>query len=146
MLIEININNFTIINDLSLSLAKGMTVITGETGVGKSIIIDAVELALGKRISGNVVQEGSERADICLTFDAQTIPDAIDYLKKCELDCENECVVRRIVYKDGRSKSYVNGIPVTLQCLRELSETLVNIHGQHEFQTLLKPKIRLFFS
>ena len=138
MLKHIYIKNFTIIDELDLELFNGMMVLTGETGAGKSIVIDAIELALGRRASVDMVHEGAERADICVTFDIARNMEAIQFLKEYDLDNEEICLLRRVIHKDGRSKSSVNGVPVTQSVLRELSELLVNIHGQHEFQTLLK--------
>ncbi len=143
MLNHIYIKNFTIVESLDFDLHKGMTALTGETGAGKSILIDAIELTLGKRAASSMVGHNSERADISLVFDISNLPSAQACLKKYDLDHEGECLIRRTIYKDGRSKSTINGIPTTLQPLRELSDTLINIHGQHEFQTLLKPNQQL---
>ncbi|MEK6730890.1 MAG: DNA repair protein RecN [Pseudomonadota bacterium] len=136
MLTEIYIKNFTIIDELHLEFQEGMHVLTGETGAGKSITIDAMELALGKRASTDVIRKGNDRAEIAVLFDITNIPLAKTFLQQNDIDNENECMVRRILHKDGRSKSYINGSPATLQTLRELSEMLMDIHGQHEFQTL----------
>ena len=143
MLIEIAIKNYAIIDTLNLEFFNGTTVLTGETGAGKSIIIDAVELALGARLSGNVVRTNADRAEITLSFNIANIPTAKTLLKKYDLESTQDCIIRRVIDQDGRSKSYVNGTPTTLQILRELGDTLIDIHGQHEFQTLLKPDIQL---
>jgi DNA repair protein RecN (Recombination protein N) len=138
MLTNITIKNFAIIGRLNLDLSNGTTVLTGETGAGKSIIVDAVELALGARASADVIKYGQDRADISASFELGDNIAAQNILRELELDHGNECIIRRIITRDGRSKSFVNGIPVTLQCLRKITENLINIHGQHEFQSLLK--------
>jgi DNA repair protein RecN (Recombination protein N) len=139
MLTQIDINNLITIEKLHLELSSGTTVITGESGVGKSIIIDAIELALGGRATGDIVRPGQEKADISLSFDLTHLPEAIAWLKEYDLNTDSsECLIRRTLYRDGRSRSYINQMPTTLQPLRELSELLINIHGQHEHQTLLK--------
>lgn len=139
MLTQITINNIAIIDSLDIDLNSGLTILTGETGAGKSIVIDAIELALGKRASANIVKHGQNRADVSVFFDLSSIDGAKFVLEKHELQDENECVIRRTISSDGRSKSFVNNVPVTLNILQELSDSLINIHGQHEFQSLLKP-------
>ena len=139
MLQELHIENFTIIEKISLSFSHGMTVVTGETGAGKSITIDALELALGARADTHVIRPGSERCEIIAQFDIQKIIAAQQWLQEQELlNSDNDCVLRRIVANDGRSKSFINDKPVSLQSLRALGELLVNIHGQHEHQILLQ--------
>lgn len=137
MLTHINIKNFTIIDQLELSLPVNMAVITGETGAGKSVIVDAIELALGKRASSDIVRHGCDRADISVQFDISRIPAAQQCLTNYELSAGDECLIRRVITKDGSSKNYINGVPTTLKQLRELRESLINIHGQHEFHNLL---------
>ncbi len=139
MLYHLHIRNFTIIDDLELDLTHGMTILTGETGAGKSIVIDAIDFALGQRITSDILRTGSTRAEITLSFDVKHIPPARTWLGEQALDNDNECLVRRLVGKDGRSKSFINNTPVTLSRIRELASLLINIHGQHEFQTLIKP-------
>jgi DNA repair protein RecN (Recombination protein N) len=140
MLIQIDIANLATIQQLHLELLAGTTVITGETGAGKSILIDAIELALGSRATGDMVRSGQDKADISITFDIQTLPDVKAWLQTHDLyDKSDECIIRRTVQKDGRSKSYINSTPSTLQVLRALSDILINIHGQHEHQALFKP-------
>ncbi len=143
MLTQINIKNFTIIDELDLSLQQGLTSITGETGAGKSIMIDAIELALGKRAPSDIIKHDKTRADISIEFSIKENPAAIEFLVGNELDDAENCLIRRTIHKDGRSKSYINGIPTTLQTLRTLGDLLINIHGQHEFQTLLKREQQL---
>lgn len=138
MLTHIHIKNFTIIEQLELELKPGMTVLTGETGAGKSIIIDAIEIALGRRATSELIRHGCDRADICITFNTQNIAAAKAWLMERELDEQEECIIRRVIYQDGRSKSFINDRPITLSLLREIGELLINIHGQHEHQLLLK--------
>ncbi|MGD9109045.1 MAG: DNA repair protein RecN [Gammaproteobacteria bacterium] len=142
MLTNINIKNFAIIDQLNLDLSNGTTVLTGETGAGKSIIVDAVELALGARASADMIRHGTDRADISISFDLAENLGARNCLKELELDHADECIIRRTISKDGRSKSFVNDIPTTLQSLRKITENLISIHGQHEFHALLKREIQ----
>jgi len=139
MLIQIHISNLITIDQLNLEFTKGTTVLTGETGTGKSILIDAIELALGARVTSDIVRPGQERADITLHFDINDLQSAKEWLKHFDLNADlSECIIRRSISKDNRSRSYINGIPVTLQMVRELSELLIDIHGQHEHHALLK--------
>ncbi len=138
MLTHLHISHLITIHDLKLDLTAGTTVITGETGAGKSILIDAIALALGGRGNADVVRKDQDKADISLCFDTRKLPEARAWLKSYDLDNDHECIIRRTIYKDGRSRSYINGMPTTLQPLRELSDLLINIHGQHENQSLLK--------
>jgi DNA repair protein RecN (Recombination protein N) len=139
MLTQIHISNLVTIKELQLEFQSGTTVITGETGAGKSILIDAIELVLGGRITGDLVRIGQEKADISVCFDITQLPDARAWLENLDLNQdENTCVIRRTIHRDGRSRSFINGMPSTLQPLRELSELLLQLHGQHENQTLLK--------
>ncbi len=140
MLTQIHIHNLITIHELTLEFKTGTTVITGETGAGKSILIDAILLALGARATGDLVRPGQEKVDISLTFDVSKLPEAKLWLKNHDLldQATQDCILRRTLYKDGRSRSYIIWMPSTLQPLRELSETLIQIHGQHEHQSLLK--------
>ncbi len=137
MLTHITINNFVLIDHLAIDLARGLTIITGETGAGKSIIMDALELALGNRTEGDVVRQGCERAEIAVCFDITQNPDARTWLDSHEIICEEECIIRRIISADGRSRATINGIPTTLQQTRELTNHLITIHGQHQHQALV---------
>ncbi len=142
MLNHIDIRHFAIIDRVALELGSGMTVLTGETGAGKSILIDALNLALGDRADVGVIRHGCERAEITASFDIGTVAAAQAWLKEHELDADTACLMRRVISQDGRSKGFINGSPVTLQSLRELGEMLVDIHGQHEHQSLLRPDIQ----
>lgn len=139
MLSNLYIHNFTIIDKLDLELHAGMTVLTGETGAGKSILIDALLLALGGRAESSMVKQGAERCTISAAFAIEELPLAQQWLIEHELGNGDECILRRVINADGRSKGFINSQPVPLQMLRELSNLLISIHGQHEHQTLLKP-------
>lgn len=137
MLLNLNIIDLAVVKSLDLDLEKGMSVLTGETGAGKSILLTALGLALGDRADSGYVRPECKRAEVNLEFDLADAPDAQQWLKENELDDEQHCLIRRIVNQDGRSKAYINNRPVTLQFLQELSEKLVEIHGQHAHLTLL---------
>lgn len=137
MLTYINIKNFAIIKELELDLQLGMTTITGETGAGKSIIIDTLELALGARADTSLIRKNTDHCEITLIFDLTNLTRIRDLLIKHELDSENECIIRRVISNDGRSKSSINGIACTQQTLRTISALLIDIHGQHEHQALI---------
>jgi DNA repair protein RecN (Recombination protein N) len=137
MLLNLNIIDLAVVKSLDLDLEKGMSVLTGETGAGKSILLTALGLALGDRADSGYVRPDSKRAEINLEFDLADAPLAQQWLKENELDDEQQCLIRRVVNSDGRSKAYINNRPVTLQALQELSEKLVEIHGQHAHLTLL---------
>ncbi len=139
MLIQIHIRDLATIEELHLNLTSGCSMITGETGAGKSIFIEAIELALGGRASPNLIRSGKEKADISLCFDVTNFPNVIDKLKSLDLYQDTpECIIRRILTSDGRSRCYVNGAPATVQLVKELGELLFHLHGQHEQQVLLK--------
>lgn len=142
MLTQLHIKNFAIIDQLDLDIATGMTSMTGETGAGKSILLDALGLVLGDRAEASNVRHGSAKADISASFDISTLPTVQALLGEQDLDSDNECIMRRVVTAEGRSKGYINGSPVTLQVLREVGNYLVDIHGQHEHQSLLKKDIQ----
>jgi DNA repair protein RecN (Recombination protein N) len=137
MLVNLNIIDLAVVKTLDLDLLKGMSVLTGETGAGKSILLTALGLALGDRADSGFVRPNCKRAEINLEFDLTDVRSALDWLKNHELDDGTRCLIRRVVSDDGRSKAYINNSPVTLQTLQELSEMLVQIHGQHAHLTLL---------
>ncbi|HKU15866.1 MAG TPA: DNA repair protein RecN [Steroidobacteraceae bacterium] len=139
MLLHIQIRDFAIIDAAELELASGLTVLTGETGAGKSILVDALLLAAGGRAGAEVVRHGSERAEVSATFTIANNPAARAWLAEQSIEHEDESVVlRRIVGADGRSRAYVNGQTMPVQALRQLGETLVDIHGQMEYQSLMR--------
>lgn len=137
MLSTLSIRDFVIVDHLELDLSDGFSVLTGETGAGKSILIDALTLTLGGRADAGVVKEGAQKADITATFTID--PLVYQWLSDQELaESENEVLMRRVVDTAGRSKAFINGISVTVSQLRSLGEQLVDIHGQHAHQSLLK--------
>jgi len=138
MLLSLHIRDFAIIDELEIDLRPGMTVLTGETGAGKSILLDALGLLLGDRADSGTVRHGAQRADISASFDIGALPAARAWLEEQQLELDAECQLRRVIASEGRSRAYVNGSPVPLQSLRELGERLVDIHGQHEHQSLMK--------
>jgi DNA repair protein RecN (Recombination protein N) len=138
MLTHIQIRDFVIIDALELELGAGLTVLTGETGAGKSILVDALLLASGGRAGVEVVRHGAERAEVTATFGIKGNDAAHAWFKEQEIDCDDECVLRRTVTSDGRSRAYVNGQALAIQALRQLGETLVDVHGQMEYQSLMK--------
>lgn len=141
MLTHLSICDFTLVDRLDLDLEPGMTAITGETGAGKSIVLDALGLTLGDRADGQRVRPGARRADIHASFDLSGIEPARRWLEEQELAQEQqpaECLLRRVVTAEGRSRGYINGHPVTLQQLRGLGEILIDLHSQHEHQSLLR--------
>ncbi|MBT2990662.1 MAG: DNA repair protein RecN [gamma proteobacterium symbiont of Ctena orbiculata] len=138
MLTEIQIRNLAIVSSLELELLDGLTALTGETGAGKSILIDALGLALGDRADNSMIRTESERAEVTAVFDLRGLPAAADWLRQQELDEADECILRRSLSQQGRSKAFINGRAVPLQQLQELGNHLVEIHGQHAHQSLLK--------
>ena len=138
MLSSLTIQDFVIVDKLDLHFSPGMSVLSGETGAGKSILIDALSLCLGARADASQVREGCERANITAVFEINPAAQAV--LEEQSIACdEGELHLRRAVEANGRSKAYINGTPVPASTLKELSETLIDIHGQHAFQTLTKP-------
>ncbi|OVZ58021.1 DNA repair protein RecN [Pigmentiphaga sp. NML080357] len=135
MLRALHISDFVIVDHTEVEFGPGFTVFSGETGAGKSILIDALALALGERADASVLREGANRAEVSAVFD---VPATLhDWLAERELDTDS-LVLRRVIDAQGRSRGYINGVPATLTQLRELGEQLVDIHGQHAHQSLLK--------
>ncbi|WP_233279581.1 DNA repair protein RecN [Acidihalobacter yilgarnensis] len=138
MLSHILIRDFAIIEHLELELGRGMTALTGETGAGKSILIDAIGLVLGDRADSTVVRPGADKAEISASFDLTAHPTTLKWLLDHDLDTDDTtCTVRRIITREGRTRAYIGGAPVALQTLKALGEQLVDIHGQHAHQSLL---------
>lgn len=142
MLTHIHIRNLAIVDEIEVELAAGMTALTGETGAGKSILVDALGLVLGDRADSSVIRHGAERAEITASFEIENVPDVAAWLAERELDMDGECQIRRIINREGRTRGYINGQPVPMQSLRELGEQLVDIHGQHEHQSLLHKSVQ----
>lgn len=139
MLRTLAIRDFVIVDAIELELASGFSVFTGETGAGKSILIDALTLALGGRADASVVREGAARADITAEFTAAPQGEIADWLTENAFDLEDGALLlRRVVDNSGRSKAFINGVTATITQLRDLGELLVDIHGQHAHQSLLK--------
>jgi DNA repair protein RecN (Recombination protein N) len=142
MLTHLHIRDFAIIDALELDLSPGMTALTGETGAGKSIVLDAIELVLGDRASAETVRTGADRAEISARFEIDALPEAVRWLREHELEADGECILRRTVTAEGRSRGYINGQASPNQSLRELGELLVDLHGQHEHQSLLRRDVQ----
>jgi len=146
MLNQLEIRNFAIIDDLSLELETGLSALTGETGAGKSILLDALGLLLGDRAESDSIRSGSDKAEISAAFHLGDIATAAsDWLREYELldgDHADTCLIRRVVTRDGRGRAFINGSAVSTRDLRELGEFLVDIHGQHEHQSLTKRELQ----
>lgn len=146
MLTQLSVNNFAIVRHLTLDLTDGMSVITGETGAGKSIAIDALSLCLGYRSESSMIRNGSDKADITATFVMQPNSPAFLWLQEHELldeDTPHECILRRMINQEGRSKAFVNNRPIPISQLRELGQYLIHLNGQHAPQLLLKSEYQL---
>src|SRR3569623_922982 len=130
MLTHLHIRDFAIIAELELDLRGGMTALTGETGAGKSILVDALGLALGDRADSGVVRHGRERADVSASFDIAALPDLQAWLEEQGLDAGGECVARRLLTAEGRSRGFVNGTSVPMQTQQQLGAWLVDVLGQ----------------
>ncbi len=142
MLIHLQIRDFAIVEHLALDFGPGMTALTGETGAGKSILIDALGLLLGDRADSAVIRPGVGRAELVAVFDLAALPEARAWLAERDLGDDPECHLRRLVTREGRSRAYLNGSPQPLQVLKEFGERLVDIHGQHEHQSLLRRDVQ----
>ena len=138
MLKRIALRDFVIVRELELDLSGGFSVLTGETGAGKSILVDALQLALGSRADAGVVREGADRADISAEFD---LPPALaPWLDEAGFDADDSLLLRRSIDSQGKSRAWINGSPATATQLRELADQLVDIHGQHAWQSLTRPE------
>lgn len=139
MLTHIHIRDFAIIEALELELHPGMTALTGETGAGKSILLDAIGLVLGDKADSHTVRHGADKADLTLSVDITQTPSARAWLEEHGMEGDEEtCLLRRVITAQGKSRAWINGSPANLTQLRELGEQLVDIHGQHEHQSLMK--------
>ncbi len=138
MLTHIHVRNFAIIEKLDLELNPGMTVLTGETGAGKSILIDAIGLVMGDRADSSTVKHGCDKAEITLSIDISQTATAEQWLQEQDLDNDGECILRRVITSAGKSRAWINGSPCNLSMLKQLGEQVVDIHGQHEHQSLMK--------
>ncbi len=145
MLKHLHIKNLALIEDLQLPFAPGFTTLTGETGAGKSILLDALGLTLGNRADASLVRHGAKKADITAEYDLSQLPIVQNWLEEQDLENDepDQCLMRRTVTAEGRSKAYINGIAVPLAQLKALADQLIDIHGQHEHQSLMKPQQQL---
>jgi len=143
MLQQLHIENFTIIDSLDLDFSSGLTVVTGETGAGKSIILDALGLVLGNRSDATVVPPNANKSIIIALFDIAQQPHVMQWLEDHDLEDENQCLLKRTLNKEGRSKAYINGQPVTLNMMKSLTQMLVDIHSQHAHHALLNDRHQL---
>ena len=139
MLDTLNIKNLVVIEDLDIDFKSGMTVITGETGAGKSIIIQALGMIAGGRSDASLVRKGAQKAEISASFIFDSKSKVLSYLESQDLENDVECIVRRVILSDGKSRSYVNGRKVPLSVLSEVGSYLIDMHGQNEHQLLLRP-------
>ncbi len=138
MLIQLQIRNFVIIDQLDLQFGAGMTVLTGETGAGKSILIDALGLILGDKAEASMIRDNQDKAELVATFNVASIPQIHQILDEQAIETDDdEIIIRRIVSRDGRSRAFVNSSPVPVQLLRTIGENLIDIHGQHAHQSLM---------
>jgi len=142
LLKHLHIRNFAVIEELDIPFNHGMTVFTGETGAGKSIMVGALGLVLGDRSDSGIVRAGCERTEITAIFDIEDDKEILSALAEQEIDCDDELILRRVINKDGRSRAYVNGSSVPAQLLRSLGECMVDIHGQHAHQSLIKTDVQ----
>ena len=136
MLISLQVRDFAIVDKIAVEFEPGMTVLTGETGAGKSILVDAVGLVLGERGSSQLVRNGAKRAEFNAEFEISALPAVQSWLEEHALDQDDACLLRRVISSEGRSRAFINGNAVTLQQLKSLGELLLDIHGQHFHQSL----------
>lgn len=138
MLNQLIVKNFAIAEHLSIHFDAGMTVLSGETGAGKSIILDALGLTLGDRADSDMVRHGKDKAEISSEFDIGKLPSAQSWLRERDLEDGEQCILRRVITAEGRSRAYINGQPCSLNDLKEIGEQLIDIHSQHAHQSLLR--------
>src|SRR5690242_21938308 len=143
MLQTLTVKDFAIVAEAEIAFGAGMTVVTGETGAGKSLLVDALLLLAGGRADASQVRHGCERAELAATFDLRDRADLLEWLKNEELDEDGACQLRRVIRSEGSSRAWINGRPVTATQLKTLAASLIEIHGQHEHQALLDPAQQL---
>ncbi|MDJ0794773.1 MAG: DNA repair protein RecN [Woeseiaceae bacterium] len=142
MLMNLQIRDFAIVDRIDLEFADGMTVLTGETGAGKSILVDALGLVLGERGSAQLVRNGAKRAEFAAEFDVAALPAVSGWLEEQALDLDGDCLLRRVINADGRSRAFINGNAVPVSQLKALGELLLDIHGQHFHQSLGRKNVQ----
>ncbi|HIM58733.1 MAG TPA: DNA repair protein RecN [Gammaproteobacteria bacterium] len=138
MLSQLSVKNLAVVERLDLSFDSGMSTVTGETGAGKSILLQALSLALGRRGDSTLVRHGKDKAEISAVFDVAQHQKIQNYLQAQSLEDEGECILRRIISSDGRSKAFINGVSVPLSVMKGVGELLIDMHGQNEHQLLLR--------
>jgi DNA repair protein RecN (Recombination protein N) len=143
MLTCIHIRDFAIIDSLELDLGRGLSVLTGETGAGKSILVDALGFVLGDRADAGLIRHGAKQAEVSAEFDLTDAPAAANRLAEQDLSDGDTCLLRRVVTSEGRSRGYINGRPVPMHALKSLGEHVLDIHGQHEHQSLLRADVQM---
>lgn len=143
MLLSLNIRNFVLVDEAQLNVEAGLTVLTGETGAGKSLLLDALGAVLGDKAQPFWVRPGCDKAEVSAEFNVSVLPSAQHWLAEQELADEDQCLLRRVINNDGRSKAYINGTSVTLGQLRQLAEMLIELHSQHEHHALLTAQRQL---
>ncbi len=139
MLSLLSVKNLAVVEKLDLAFFPGMSTVTGETGAGKSILLQALSLTLGRRGDSTLVRHGKDKAEVSAVFDVTNHQKIQNYLEEQSLEDEGECILRRIISRDGRSKAFVNGVSVPLSVLKNVGELLIDMHGQNEHQLLLRP-------
>ncbi|SMM99426.1 DNA repair protein RecN [uncultured Candidatus Thioglobus sp.] len=139
MLSQLSVKNLAVVEKLDLSFESGMSTVTGETGAGKSILLQALNLALGHRGDSTLIRHGKDKAEVSAVFEVINQTNLQNYLKEHSLDEDGECILRRIISKDGRSKAFINGSNVSLSVMKAVGELLIDMHGQNEHQLLLRP-------
>ncbi len=143
MLEQLVISDLAVIHHIEVEFEYGMTVFTGETGAGKSILLDAIGLILGDRADTNLIRGDAEKADITGIFSITDLPNVKSLLQQMDIDTEDDKLfIRRVINTDGRSKAYLNHSPVPIQILRDVGEHLIDIFGQHAHQSLSKPQLQ----
>ena len=142
MLTSMQVRDFAIVDRISVEFESGMTVLTGETGAGKSILVDALGLVLGERGNAQLVRSGAKRAEFSATFEISKLPHVRSWLDEQSLDEDDECLLRRVINADGRSRAFINGNAVPVQQLKSVGELLVDIHGQHFHQSLARRPVQ----
>ncbi len=143
MLTDLTIKNVAIIDTLHITFKPGLTVLTGETGAGKSIIIDAVGLIMGSRASSDLIRSGEEEAVVEALFDISALPDIKQQLAEAGFEAVDELLIKRSLSRNGKNRIFINGGMATLALLIDIAPRLINIYGQHDSQTLLKPENHL---